>query len=55
MQEAVFPYEMLLRDGVKLVVVGWRVDGSGGVRGECDDLVLRERRRETFRKFGGWG
>jgi hypothetical protein len=53
-QEAVFPNEMLLRGGVKLVEVGWRVDDSGGGRGEYDDVVLRERRRETSRKFGGW-
>ncbi len=52
MLEAVFPHGMM-RDGVKLVEVGEHVDGWGGVRGESDDVLLRERRRETSRKFGG--
>ena len=54
MQQAVFPNEMLLRGGVKLVEAGLHAGGSGGVCGEEDgDVLLRERRRETCRKFGG--
>lgn len=54
MQEVVFPNEMMLRGGVKLVEVGQHADGWGGVGGEEDgDVLLRERRRETSRKFGG--
>ena len=56
MQEVVFPNEMMLRGGVILVEVGQHADGWGGVGGEEDgDVLLRERRRETFRKFGGCG
>ena len=53
-QEAVLPNEMQLHDGVKWVEVGQHADGSGGVGGEGDDDVLvRESRRETSRKFDG--
>ena len=43
----------MLRDGVELVEVEQRVDGSGGICGEDDDVLVRERRREKSRKFGG--
>ena len=52
MLEAVFPSEMMLRGGVKSVEVEQHVDGLGGAHAD-DDMLLRERRRETSRKFGG--
>jgi hypothetical protein len=45
--ETVFPDERWLRDGVKLVEVEERVDGSGD-EGDAD-VRPRERRRETLR------
>jgi len=47
--KTVFLDERLLRDGVKLVEVGQRVDGSGGEEGDDADVRPRERRRETLR------
>ncbi len=52
MLEAVFLSEMVLRGGVKSVEVEQHVDGLGGAHAD-DDMLLRERRRETSRKFGG--
>ena len=53
MREAVFPNEMLLPGGVRLVGAGQHAGGSGGVCVGGVDGVLRERRRETSRKFDG--
>lgn len=51
MQEAVYPNEVLLRGGVRLVGVGQHAGGLGGVCVGGVDGVLRERRRGTSRKF----
>ena len=53
MQQVVFLNGMLLRGGVEWVEVGQRADGSGGICAEDDDVLVRERRRETSRKIGG--